>query len=602
MLGTYPPIPRPEQVDALFPSLPLLSLPPPRDFAAPMGSLGDDAQLSVLWILPLATFLFLMLLLLLLFFCLSRRRQRLLGSSDTSNSATSPSTQVDVEEPLLSNDSDEVPSLFSRSVRRYPSQEHRQEDDVIVNSSLINQPPKNRENILVGPHIPDGLAVGQTLRCEEIANWRKEDIAYKGRKVISSDALEQRVSSCVDTPDNEQSTLMLEVISGPSSGIRCIRLSENCSAPLTLGRVSSSDLLLEDSGVSGKHAIVNWNKNISKWELVDTGSLNGTIINSTVVHNPGPERRCFSDPVELKNGDIITLGSSKVFVQIMPYVKYPSPVRVGIASDPMSLRRGGKHLPMEDALYSQWPLPGIDKFGLFCIFDGHGGAAAAITACKILPRIVSHAISSSKARESIISSCDASQVLKDAFSQTEAAMTHQYEGCTATVLLLWADDGNELFLQCANVGDSACFIYLDGVEIELTQDHRISAANERDRFKERGMPLAAGQTRLHGINIGRMLGDKFIKEQDPRFSSEPYVSQAVHLNSASKAFALLASDGLWDVISIRRTVQLIIQTKAAACTGQANSADIVAQAILNEARSLRTKDNTSVIFLDFDTL
>lgn len=37
-----------------------------------------------------------------------------------------------------------------------------------------------------------------------------------------------------------------------------------------------------------------------------------------------------------------------------------------------------------------------------------------------------------------------------------------------------------------------------------------------------------------------MLGDKFLKQQDSRFSSEPYISQVVHINETSGAFALLA--------------------------------------------------------------
>lgn len=43
-----------------------------------------------------------------------------------------------------------------------------------------------------------------------------------------------------------------------------------------------------------------------------------------------------------------------------------------------------------------------------------------------------------------------------------------------------------------------------------------------------------------GLNIARMLGDKFLKEQDARFSPEPYVSQVVHIPKGRKAFALLA--------------------------------------------------------------
>ncbi|CAA6654073.1 unnamed protein product [Spirodela intermedia] len=233
--------------------------------------------------------------------------------------------------------------------------------------------------------------------------------------------------------------------------------------------------------------------------------------------------------------------------------------KVGIASDPMALRRGGKSLPMEDAFYCQWPLPGIDKFGLFGIFDGHGGAVAAKTACN---------------ERKGLSLCDSSEVLKEAFSQTEAAMRHQYEGCTATVLLLWADDRNELFAQCANVGDSACIVNVDGIDIKMTEDHRIASV-------------------LRGP-LHRMLGDKFLKEQDLRFSSEPYISQVVHLKRGSMAFALLAS--------IKRAVQLVLQAKAGTNTCKGSSADNVANIILNEARTLRTKDNTSVIFLDFDTL
>lgn len=37
------------------------------------------------------------------------------------------------------------------------------------------------------------------------------------------------------------------------------------------------------------------------------------------------------------------------------------PFGVGVATDPMSLRRGGKKLPMEDVCYCQWPIPGVDQ-------------------------------------------------------------------------------------------------------------------------------------------------------------------------------------------------------------------------------------------------
>ena len=60
------------------------------------------------------------------------------------------------------------------------------------------------------------------------------------------------------------SCLTLEVLSGPSHGLRCSVRSTNTSRlPLTLGRVPPSDLLLKDSEVSGKHAMINWNLNVN---------------------------------------------------------------------------------------------------------------------------------------------------------------------------------------------------------------------------------------------------------------------------------------------------------------------------------------------------
>ncbi len=54
---------------------------------------------------------------------------------------------------------------------------------------------------------------------------------------------------------------------------------------------------------------------VSKWELVDMGSLNGTLVNGQQVAdavNSQPRHR--SHPVALANGDVIALGSSQVLV------------------------------------------------------------------------------------------------------------------------------------------------------------------------------------------------------------------------------------------------------------------------------------------------
>ncbi|KAM4116066.1 hypothetical protein ACJW30_02G022600 [Castanea mollissima] len=444
---------------------------------------------------------------------------------------------------------------------------------------------------------PEDLLFGQTLR-RPLSTDQISEIQKHGRQSLEDEKFQEFVFKDIL---NQRSCLTLEVISGPSRGLRCSVQSTNTSRlPLTLGRVSPSDLLLKDSEVSGKHAMINWNSNKMKWELIDMGSLNGTLLNSQSINHPDSGSRHWGDPIELASGNVITLGTtSKLYVHITSQTESQIPFGVGVASDPMAMRRGGKKLPMEDVCYYQWPLPGVDKFGLFGICDGHGGAGAAKYASKILPEKVAAILSDSLKRERVLSLHDASDVLRDAFSQTEACMNHNYEGCTATVLLVWADGDENFFAQCANVGDSACVMNVDGKQVKMTEDHRITSYSERLRIEETGEPLRDGETRLCGLNLGRMLGDKFLKQQDSRFSSVPYISQVVHINQASGTFALLASDGFWDVIGVRKAIQLVLQTRERYSTDE-SSAEKIANYLLSEARTLRTKDNTSIVFLDFD--
>ncbi|BBN16827.1 protein MpPP2C_KAPP [Marchantia polymorpha subsp. ruderalis] len=413
----------------------------------------------------------------------------------------------------------------------------------------------------------------------------------------------------------QSTNLQLEVISGPSAGVHISQQSKKGSGlTLTVGRILQNDLVLNDPEVSGKHALISWNSKISKWELVDMGSLNGTLVNYRSVaatHAPNAPIRQRGNPVGLVNGDIVTLGStSQVLVRILSGKKSAhfaiasTPFGVGLAADPMTTRRGGKQLPMEDVNLAEWPLRGFQEFGVFCIFDGHGGAAAAEAASRLMPQKLSDILSDEEKRSRVINECDATEVLQEAFRETEEEIDGEYEGCTATVLLLWAE-GRDYYAQCANVGDSACVFCIGDKHIPVTEDHRLTSFSERCRLLEMGKQLREGETRLCGMNIARALGDKFLKEQDDSFSSQPYVSEVLKLEPESRALAVMASDGLWDVMSSRRALNFAVEARDGKCaTAEGRkvppqSAEGIADMLVSKARALRTKDNTSVIVLDF---
>ncbi|KAL9261190.1 phosphatase 2C 70-like protein [Drosera capensis] len=48
-------------------------------------------------------------------------------------------------------------------------------------------------------------------------------------------------------------------------------------------------------------------------------------------------------------------------------------------------------------------------------------------------------------------------------------------------------------------------------------------------------------------------------------------------------------------------MQLVLQAREKFVAGSNDSAEKIANLLLNEARTLRTKDNTSIVYLDFDT-
>ena len=71
-------------------------------------------------------------------------------------------------------------------------------------------------------------------------------------------------------------------------------------APVTtIGRNNRNSIVLDDTYVSGEHALISWRD--SQWWLEDLGSRNGTYLNEVLI----------TDPVIISLGDIIAIGSVK---------------------------------------------------------------------------------------------------------------------------------------------------------------------------------------------------------------------------------------------------------------------------------------------------
>ncbi|KAE8714581.1 OB-fold-like isoform 1 [Hibiscus syriacus] len=480
----------------------------------------------------------------------------------------------ELERPLVSTDVDVALNQSNNLTRNYDldGQCHRTEallrsprtQGLVHKQRLSSASPCSTlgDSVVLDVHDPlEDILVGATLKrpvgTEHLVELQKHGRPEKQSQNLRFGAENDIPQGSVPNTSSEQrSCLSLEVVSGPSDFIVLY-------CPRALHKL--------------------------RWELMDMGSLNGTLLNSRPINHPDSRSRQWGNPVELASGDTVTVGTtSNIYVHISSQNDHLVPSRVGMTLDPMSLRRGGKKFPMEDVCYYQWPLPGIDQFGVFGICDGHGGVEAAKSASKILPEMVATILSDSVKRERVVSQQDGSDVLRDTLSQTEARMNNYYEiiiviylqGCTATLLLVWADADENLFAQCANVGDSACFMNVDGKQIKMTEDHKITGYSERLRIEGIGVPLKDGETWLCGMY-------RFL-----------HLFFTVRIRQHHR---IMASDGLWDAISFKKAIPVVVQTRGRYSTDDENLAEKIDDALLNEARNLRTKDNTSLIFLDFDS-
>lgn len=114
-------------------------------------------------------------------------------------------------------------------------------------------------------------------------------------------------------------------------------------------------------------------------------------------------------------------------------------------------------------------------------------------------------------------------------------------GSTAVVAVVTADK-----VIIANCGDSRAVLCRSGKAIPLSSDHKPDRPDELNRIEEAGGRVIYwdGPRVLGVLAMSRAIGDNYLK---PYVSSEPEVTVTDRMDEDD--FLILASDGLWDVVS-----------------------------------------------------
>ncbi|XP_024027852.1 probable protein phosphatase 2C 39 [Morus notabilis] len=243
------------------------------------------------------------------------------------------------------------------------------------------------------------------------------------------------------------------------------------------------------------------------------------------------------------------------------------------------LVKGKGHHAMEDYVVAQFKQVEDNELGLFAIFDGH----------------LSHEI------PNYLRTHLFENILKepDFWAEPEKAVRRAYRMTDDMILDKAVDLGKggstavtAILINCqklvvANVGDSRAVICKNGRAKQLSVDHE--ASSEKEHIENRGgfvskfpgdVPRVDGQ-----LAVARAFGDKSLKKH---LSSEPHV--VVEMIDDNTEFLILASDGLWKVMSNEEAVNAI---------GQIKDARSAAKTLTEEALNRKSTDDISVVVVRF---
>jgi serine/threonine protein phosphatase PrpC len=223
--------------------------------------------------------------------------------------------------------------------------------------------------------------------------------------------------------------------------------------------------------------------------------------------------------------------------------------------------------------------PGL---ALVAVFDGHGGDAAAhFCAERLAARLAS-------AWPSGASTSAAADALRRCFDDLNRSFLESAgaddSGATALAALCMPDR-----LLVANAGDCRAVLWRGDALVPLTRDHTPSSKPEAERVRRAGGSIRStvdGKPRVEGkIQVTRCIGDRPLRQFG--LVSTPEIREEA-ICEHDKA-VVLASDGLWDVVSNERVLHCLIHT--------AKSPDMIAKRLLAEAMERGTTDNTTVLVI-----
>ncbi|KVI07107.1 probable protein phosphatase 2C 51 [Cynara cardunculus var. scolymus] len=207
----------------------------------------------------------------------------------------------------------------------------------------------------------------------------------------------------------------------------------------------------------------------------------------------------------------------------------------------------GRRREMEDAVRIDLGFVHDDdsrKFDFYGVYDGHGGSRVAYACRERLHKLLAGEMEM-KNGTTAAEEMNWEDLMVECFSKMDDEVNETdlvgSMGSTAVVAVVGDKE-----IVIANCGDSRAVLSAGGAAMPLSNDHKPDRPDELERIEHLGGRVIDwnGQRVLGVLATSRSIGDKQLK---PYVTAKPEV--IVHKRDGIEEFMILASDGLWDVMS-----------------------------------------------------
>ena len=237
-------------------------------------------------------------------------------------------------------------------------------------------------------------------------------------------------------------------------------------------------------------------------------------------------------------------------------------------------------------------------FSYFAIFDGHGGKEVSSFLSQNFYNVLFNQLKNlDNVEDSLENLNKIASLIKNAFLLIDKEIIDdpslkELVGSTATILFLFklgTKDSFSKYLICANIGDSKGYIISNKKIYQITTDHNCRNEKEASRIVDRG-GIVINNRVLGTLMLTRSFGDKNMKKHGVTCEPDFFCKK---IKDHDK-FVIIASDGLWDVISENDITEFVNTYE-----NKILSSEEFSQKIVDLAIKKGTTDNVSCIVIKF---